>query len=128
VASPLCVNTVYKEWVKSQTQLYSCVWLLPTLYTLFEFKTKHYCNVDTEIKFDWKYITKATVTKLLELIIDDTLSWKQHIDQVINKMCCLLCCTKYTIFSIIYLENNLFCSHIFCLKLWYNFGGKFLLH
>jgi len=22
VASPLCVNTVYKEWVKSQTQLY----------------------------------------------------------------------------------------------------------
>ena len=52
-----------------------------------EFKTKHYSNVNTEITLDWKYINKATATKFLGLIIDDTLSWKPHIDQVINKMC-----------------------------------------
>jgi len=29
----------------------------------------------------------ATKIKFLGLIIDDTLSWKQHIEQVVNKMC-----------------------------------------
>jgi hypothetical protein len=29
----------------------------------------------------------ATETKFLGLTIDDTLSWKQHIEQVVNKMC-----------------------------------------
>jgi hypothetical protein len=52
-----------------------------------EFQTKHHSNVKAEIRFDLKLITKATETKFLGLIIDHTLSWKQHIDQVINKIC-----------------------------------------
>jgi hypothetical protein len=46
-----------------------------------EFRTKHCYNINTEIKYDKKCITKATITKFLGLIIDDTLSRKQHIDR-----------------------------------------------
>jgi protein associated with RNAse G/E len=52
-----------------------------------EFRTKNYCNVNTQIKHDQKYITNAAKIKFLGLTIDDTLSWKQPIEQVVNKMC-----------------------------------------
>ena len=52
-----------------------------------EFRTKNYYNVNTQIKYDQKFITNATEIKFLGLIIDDTLSWKQLIEQVVNKMC-----------------------------------------
>jgi len=39
-----------------------------------EFRTKHYYNVNTEIKFNQRYITIVTTTKFLGLIIEDTLS------------------------------------------------------
>jgi len=52
-----------------------------------EFRTKKYHNVNTQIKYDQKGITNATEIKFLGLIIDDTLSWKQHIEHLVNKMC-----------------------------------------
>ena len=52
-----------------------------------EFRTKNYYNVNTQIQSDQKGITNSTGIKFLGLIIDDTLSWKQHIEQVLNKMC-----------------------------------------
>jgi hypothetical protein len=52
-----------------------------------EFRTKNYYNVNTQINYGQKCITKATEIKFLGLIIDDTLSWKQHIEQVVTKMC-----------------------------------------
>jgi hypothetical protein len=52
-----------------------------------EFRTKNYYNVNTQISYEQKYLTNATKIKFLGLIIDDTLSWKQHIEQVVNKMC-----------------------------------------
>jgi hypothetical protein len=51
-----------------------------------EFRTKNYYNVNTQINYDQKCITNATEIKFLGLIIDDILSWKQHIEQVISKM------------------------------------------
>ena len=51
-----------------------------------EFRTKNYYNVNTQINYDQKCITNATEIKFLGLIIDDTLSWKQHVEQVISKM------------------------------------------
>jgi hypothetical protein len=60
-------------------------WFNKTQY--LEFRTKNYYNVNTQIKYDQKCITNATEIKFLGLIIDDTLSWKQHIEQVVNKMC-----------------------------------------
>jgi len=52
-----------------------------------EFRAKNYYNVNTQIKYDQECITNTTKIKFLGLTIDDTLSWKQHIEQVINKMC-----------------------------------------
>ena len=52
-----------------------------------EFRTKIYYNVNTQIKYDQECITIATEIKFLGLTIDDTLSWKQHTEQVLNKMC-----------------------------------------
>jgi hypothetical protein len=51
-----------------------------------EFRTKNYYNVNTQINYEQKCFTSATEIKFLGLIIDDTLSWKQHIEQVVNKM------------------------------------------
>ena len=78
----------------NQTFRHTNTWFKENFLTLnytktqyLEFKTKHYCNVNAEITGDRKCITKASQTKFLGLLIDDTLSWKQHIDQVVSKMC-----------------------------------------
>jgi len=52
-----------------------------------EFRTKNYYNVNTQIQSDQKSITNSTEIKFLGLIIDDTLSWKQHIEHIVNRMC-----------------------------------------
>jgi hypothetical protein len=56
-----------------------------TQYT--EFRTKNYYNVNIQIKYYQKGITNATEIKFFGLIIDDTLSWKQHTEHLVNKMC-----------------------------------------
>jgi hypothetical protein len=52
-----------------------------------EFSSKNYYTVNTQIKSDQECITNATEIRFLGLTIDDTLSWKQQIEQVVNKMC-----------------------------------------
>ena len=52
-----------------------------------EFITRNYYNVNTRINYGQKCITNATEIKFLGLIMGDTLSWKQHIEQVVSKMC-----------------------------------------
>jgi len=44
-------------------------------------------NVNTQIKYDRKRITNTTEIKFLRLIINDTLSWKQQMEHLVNKMC-----------------------------------------
>jgi hypothetical protein len=46
----------------------------------------NYHNVTTQISYDQTKLTNVTETKFLGLIIDSTLSWKQHIDYVIKKI------------------------------------------
>ena len=74
-------NKIYFNININQTFLDINTWFRHNLLSLnfnkthyLEFKTKHYCNVNTEIKFDLKYITKDTATKFLGLSVDDTLS------------------------------------------------------
>ena len=38
-----------------------------------------------QIKLNQEHITNATEIKFLRLTIDDTLSWKQHIEQLVKK-------------------------------------------
>jgi len=52
-----------------------------------EFRTKNYYQVKTKVKYEHKNISNSTETKFLGLIIDETLSWNQHIDQVATKLC-----------------------------------------
>jgi hypothetical protein len=51
-----------------------------------EFRTKNYYNVNTQINYDEKSIATASEIKFLGLNIEDTLSWKEHIEQVISKI------------------------------------------
>jgi len=48
-----------------------------------EFRSiKHYSD-NMQIQHNHNYVSNTSETKFLGLIIDDTLSWKQHIDQLI---------------------------------------------
>jgi hypothetical protein len=54
----------------------------------------------TQIGYDQKIISNMVETKFLGLIIDNTLTWKQHIDMVINRLsytCYALRNTKYMV-------------------------------
>jgi len=44
---------------------------------------KHY-KLNMQIHHNHNYISNATQTKFFGLTIDDALSWKHHIDQVIK--------------------------------------------
>jgi hypothetical protein len=52
-----------------------------------EFRTKNYYQVKTKVKYEHKNISNSTETKFLGLIIDKTLPWNQHIDQIAIKLC-----------------------------------------
>jgi hypothetical protein len=67
------------------------IWLNANLLTLnfnetqyLEFRSTNCCNIATQINRDQKSITNITEIEFLGLIIDDTLSWKEHIEQVLN--------------------------------------------
>ena len=82
-----------------------------------------------QIKLNQEHITNATEIKFLGLTTDNTLSWKQHIEQLVKKIVlCVLCVAKYKTYSFRrHAKSNLFCSYIRHFKLWYNFLGQLLL-
>ena len=51
------------------------------------FRTKNYYQVETTVKYEHKDISSSTEPKGLGLIIGETLSWNQHIDQTATKLC-----------------------------------------
>jgi hypothetical protein len=51
-----------------------------------EFRTKNYYQVKTNVKHKHINISNSTETKFLGLIIDETLSWNQHVDQISTKL------------------------------------------
>jgi hypothetical protein len=60
---------------------------------LLQFTTKSCHNSNTKISYNSKYIYNTTSTKFLGLIIDDNLSWKNHIDYLLSKLnsaCCAI--------------------------------------
>ena len=52
-----------------------------------ECRTKNYYQVKTKVKYEHKNISNSTETKFFGLIINETLSWNQHIDQIVTKLC-----------------------------------------
>jgi len=53
---------------------------------LLQFYTKTGQIMDLEVRYENKQITTVNTIKFLGLIIDSTLSWKQHIDSIIPKL------------------------------------------
>jgi len=52
-----------------------------------EFRMKNYHQVKTKVKYEHINISNSTETKFLGIIIYQTLSWNQHIDQIATKLC-----------------------------------------
>ena len=48
--------------------------------------TKNSRDYDLELNYQGNYIKSSTNTKFLGLIIDNSLSWKAHIDQMMSKL------------------------------------------
>ena len=77
-------NMMFKE---INTWLYSNLLNLNFNKTHYlEFKSKKHYKPNIQIHHNQKYITNATETKFLGLIIDDTLTWKEHIIQLSKQM------------------------------------------
>jgi hypothetical protein len=89
-----------------------------------EFRSINCHNIAPKTIDDQIKLPKVTETKFLELIIDDTISWKQHIYYVINKIArsCYALRNK-AFYPIRYIKVNLFCPHSRYFKLWHNFLG-----
>jgi hypothetical protein len=48
---------------------------------------KNYYEVKTKVTYDHINISNSTETKFFRLIINETLSWNQHVDQIATKLC-----------------------------------------
>jgi hypothetical protein len=63
---------------------------------LLEFRTNYFSTDSIQTDYDQKSMTNATEVRFLGLILDDTLSWKRHIGQLMGK----LCSTCYALWNI----------------------------
>jgi hypothetical protein len=61
-----------------------------------EFRSIKHHNVNMQIQHNHNYVLNKSETTFLGLIIDATLSWKQHIDQL-QKMSTLCYALKYSL-------------------------------
>ena len=95
---------------------------------LLQFHTKIDQIKDLQVHYENKQITTVRTIKFLGLIIDSTLSWKQHIDSIIpklNKACFAIRLVKpYTTYDIRNFENNLFFLFSLSFNLWNNILGQ----
>ena len=51
-----------------------------------QFSTKNGRNYDLKLNYQGNYVKSSSNTKFWGLIIDDSLSWKAHIDQMMSKL------------------------------------------
>jgi hypothetical protein len=76
-----------------------------------EFRPMNYYIIANQVNYDQINLINATEIKFLGLIIDDTLSWKQHIDQVIKKIS-IACYALRNIKYILPLDTLIYFAHI----------------
>ena len=90
-----------------------------------EFRTKNYYNVNKQIKYGQECITSTSEVKYLGLTVDDTSSWKQHIEIGIqqNVHCTLRTEEHKTYSTNRHAKSNLSHSYTLYYKLWYNILG-----
>jgi len=92
-----------------------------------QFNTKNSCDYDLKLNYQGNYIKSSSNTKFLGLIIDDSLSWKAQIDQMMSKLN-TACFVIRTIQAIMSPEREWSILHIYInYELWDNFGGKSII-
>jgi len=87
-----------------------------------QFSMKNSWDYDLKLNYQGNYI-KSSTTKFLGLIIDDSLSWKGHIDQMMSKLN-TACFVIQMIQAIISQETLRMVYFAFNYELWDNFLGK----
>jgi hypothetical protein len=96
---------------------------------LLEFRMNHFSTDSIQTDYDQKPVTNATEVRFLGLILDDTLSWKRHIGQLMGKLCSA-CYALRNIRSVVSQDTLriVYFAHIHSL-LTYGiiFGGQFLI-
>ena len=114
------VFQIMKEWFNSNLlSLHFC----KTYYMQFITKNKFLNKIN--IEHDNKMILQTNFLKFLGITVDNTLSWKQHIDTIIpklNKACYIIRRSK------LYLSNDalkMVCFFSLSNVLWFDFLGKF---
>ena len=65
-----------------------------------EFRSIKPYSDNIQIQHNHNYISNTSKTKFLGLIMDDTLSWKQHIDQLMKKMSAACYALRYVKYSL----------------------------
>ena len=69
-----------------------------------QFNTKNSRDYDLKLNYQGNYVKSSTNTKFLGLNIDDSVSWKVHIDQMMSKLSSI-CFVIWTIQAIMSQEN-----------------------
>ena len=78
-----------------------------------EYRSIKCYNINMQTQDNYNYISNTSETKFLGLIIDDTLSQKQHIDQLIKKMSTACYALRYVKYSLpIETLNIIYFAHI----------------
>jgi len=90
-----------------------------------EFKTKNCIDTTLDIKYFNTTIANVTYTKFLGLVIDDTLTWDNHIDQLISR----LNSAYYAVTAVRAMLSRkalrmLYFSYVHSHILWHNFWGN----
>jgi len=80
-------DTSINTWFKSRRFKVNLLNLNFNKTRYLAFRTKNYYTANTQIKYDQECRTNASQIKFLGLTIDYTFSWKQHTEQILNKMC-----------------------------------------
>jgi hypothetical protein len=52
-----------------------------------EYRTKNYYKIRTDIQYEGNTIPNHRSTKFLGIIMDETLTWNEHIDSAAKKLC-----------------------------------------
>ena len=89
-----------------------------------EFKTKNCIDTTLDINYFNTTISNVTYTKFLVLVIDDSLTWDNHIDQLIFRL-------NYACYAITAVKavlsrkalKMLYFSYVHSHILWHIFGG-----
>jgi len=114
------VFQIMREWFNSN---FLSLNFDKTYYVQFITKNKFLNKIN--IEHDTKMILQTNSVKFLHITIDNTLSWKQHIDTItpkLNKACYIIRRSK------LYLSNDalkMICFFSLSNVLWFDFLGKF---